>query len=236
MDSIHRDDRERIRTRALTQQTRGKYQEEYRIEKPDGTIRWIRDRAFPVEDEGGSIYRIVGVAEDITEQKRVQHGLQALAEASYALTGPSLFQTLVWETAAILNVKFAFIAEHLPQHRGRARTRAFWNGEGFSPPIEYELKGTPCEEASKGHRCFWPENVRSRFPDDPNLAEWGIESYLAHPVRGMDGRVIGHVGVMDIRAMAQDPFWAGILEFVAMRVVLEFYRPGGQASFSGGDA
>lgn len=42
---------------------------EYRIERPDGSIRWIRDRAFPVLDESGKIYRLVGIAQDITERK-----------------------------------------------------------------------------------------------------------------------------------------------------------------------
>ena len=47
-------------------QRAGDYDEEYRIIRPDGSIRWIRDRAFPVKDEAGNVYRIAGLAEDIT--------------------------------------------------------------------------------------------------------------------------------------------------------------------------
>jgi PAS domain S-box-containing protein len=222
MDAIHPDDRERIRARALTKQSLGTYEEEYRIIKADGSIRWIRDRAFPVKDQADKVQRIVGVAEDITERKQVQHSLQALAEASWELTGPTLFEILVWEMAAILNVKFAFIAEHLD--RKRARTHASWAGGSFADPMEYSLSGTPCEEAWKGNRCFWWDHVRQHFPDDQRLADGGIESYLAYPIRGLERQVIGHVAVMDVRPMEQDPFWGGILEFVALRAALEFQR------------
>ncbi len=49
--------------------------ETYRIIKSDGTIRWIRDRSYPVKDEHGAITRVVGIAEDITELKRLQENL-----------------------------------------------------------------------------------------------------------------------------------------------------------------
>ena len=46
--------------------------EQYRIILPNGTIRWIRDRTFPVKDENGGVYRMVGIAEDITERKQAE--------------------------------------------------------------------------------------------------------------------------------------------------------------------
>ncbi len=69
LDVVHPDDRERISTAARTKQAIGQYDEEYRILRPDGSVRWIRDRAFPVRDETGQIYRIAGLAEDITARK-----------------------------------------------------------------------------------------------------------------------------------------------------------------------
>jgi PAS domain S-box-containing protein len=68
LDAIHSEDRDRVLEAALTKQVRGDYDEKYRIVRPDGSIRWIRDRAFPVRDEAGAVYRIAGIAEDITGQ------------------------------------------------------------------------------------------------------------------------------------------------------------------------
>jgi PAS domain S-box-containing protein len=69
LDAIHPEDRERIDQSALNNQPTGTYDEEYRIIRPDGTIRWIHGRAFPVRNQTGEVYRIAGVAQDITERK-----------------------------------------------------------------------------------------------------------------------------------------------------------------------
>jgi PAS domain S-box-containing protein len=58
----------------------GTYDEQYRILRPDGSLRWISDRAFPVRDSSGVVYRIVGVAGDITDQVRTQEFLRASEE------------------------------------------------------------------------------------------------------------------------------------------------------------
>ncbi|MGH8022297.1 MAG: PAS domain S-box protein, partial [Limisphaerales bacterium] len=76
MDAVHPDDRGRVSEAALTTQISGKYDELYRIVRPDGTMRWIQDRAFPIQDETGNVYRIVGVAEDVTERKQVWDALR----------------------------------------------------------------------------------------------------------------------------------------------------------------
>ena len=72
LDAIHKDDRERVLNAAKTKQVTGGYDEVYRIVRPDGSIRWIRDRGFPLRDEAGTVYRIVGTAEDITPQRTLE--------------------------------------------------------------------------------------------------------------------------------------------------------------------
>ncbi|HEY9662698.1 MAG TPA: ATP-binding protein, partial [Allocoleopsis sp.] len=78
-DSIHPDDRDRVQ-HAFNQAASDGFQEEYRIIRPDGSVRMIRDQAFPIRDEAGVPYRIAGIAEDITEQKQAQaEKMQAIA-------------------------------------------------------------------------------------------------------------------------------------------------------------
>ncbi|MGJ4786471.1 ATP-binding response regulator [Leptospira koniambonensis] len=76
LECIHPDDRERVLNSAKTRQVGGEYREEYRIVRPDGEIRWIRDKAFPVKNEKGDTIRVAGVAEDITEHKLNEAQLQ----------------------------------------------------------------------------------------------------------------------------------------------------------------
>ena len=47
----------------------------YRISRPDDSIRWIRERAYPITDDDGRVERIVGIATDVTEQKEVEQQL-----------------------------------------------------------------------------------------------------------------------------------------------------------------
>lgn len=74
LDAIHPEDRERVMHAAMTKQMTGEYDEEYRIVRPDGSIRWIRDRAYPVRDDQGNVYRVTGIATDITEWKKKRAG------------------------------------------------------------------------------------------------------------------------------------------------------------------
>ena len=78
LDAIHPEDREAIRA-GVERQARGNYESsgsEYRIIRPDRSIRWIRAHPFPVRDERGEIYRIAGIAEDITENKLAEEQLR----------------------------------------------------------------------------------------------------------------------------------------------------------------
>ena len=76
MDSIHPGDKKQVSLSARKNQVPGDYEEQYRIIRKDGSIRWIWDRAFPVQDKKGEVYRIVGVASDITDYKNSQEAFK----------------------------------------------------------------------------------------------------------------------------------------------------------------
>ncbi len=74
LDAVHHEDRERVEA-ALESRSDGEYNEEYRIVRPDGEVRWVHDRAVPVEDDDGDVYRLVGVVSDVTERRRQRENL-----------------------------------------------------------------------------------------------------------------------------------------------------------------
>ena len=76
---VHEEDRRRVIKSRLNAGSKG-YDETYRIVRPDGTVRWIQDRSFPVANESGGISRIGGIAVDVTERKQ---GEQHLVELAY---------------------------------------------------------------------------------------------------------------------------------------------------------
>jgi len=74
--SVHPDDREAALERQDNARAFGGFEVEYRIARPDGSIRWIGSRGFPVRDDTGTVTRIAGVAKDITERKQAERALR----------------------------------------------------------------------------------------------------------------------------------------------------------------
>jgi PAS domain S-box-containing protein len=71
IESVHADDRERA-GRVFAKCMEGFPTDlEFRVTRPDDTVRWIHARCFPVFDSKGRFIRAVGIAEDITERRRV---------------------------------------------------------------------------------------------------------------------------------------------------------------------
>ncbi len=77
--SIHPEDVERATARFRELAITGDYDEEYRLKMKDGTVKWVRDRAFPVFDSNGSVSRVAGITEDITKQKLDQERIETLS-------------------------------------------------------------------------------------------------------------------------------------------------------------
>ena len=80
LGAVHSEDLQRVYEAMVTNQASGGYNEIYRIQQPDGSLRWIRDRAFPVRDENGTVYRIAGISEDITALKQAEYEIHQLKE------------------------------------------------------------------------------------------------------------------------------------------------------------
>ncbi|MBK1989968.1 PAS domain S-box protein [Sphaerospermopsis aphanizomenoides BCCUSP55] len=78
--TIHPDDRERVLAAAAICQKNNTVEHEYRIIRPDGTVRWIRDRGFAVHDQVGEIQQVIGIAQDITADKLASEALRRSEE------------------------------------------------------------------------------------------------------------------------------------------------------------
>ncbi|HEY9743068.1 MAG TPA: PAS domain S-box protein [Coleofasciculaceae cyanobacterium] len=83
LEAIHPEDRERMMV-AFQHVPDGNYKE-YRIVRPDGSIRWIGSHAFPIQNEQGEVYRVAGIDEDITERKQAEEALRQSAATNRAL-------------------------------------------------------------------------------------------------------------------------------------------------------
>ena len=71
-NAIHPDDQARVAKALRGDMQRDQFAEQYRIVRPDGSIRWIWDRGVAIRNANGEIYRVAGVAADITEQRQLE--------------------------------------------------------------------------------------------------------------------------------------------------------------------
>ncbi len=77
LESVHPEDQEQIRREFLRQISQGiDFDETYRIVKFSQEIRWIRARSFAIQGQSGESYRLVGIAEDITDRKQAEESVQ----------------------------------------------------------------------------------------------------------------------------------------------------------------
>ena len=75
VNTVHPEDRDRFRA-FLEKNVQQACEETYRIVRPNGAVRWIHDRSFPVPGRDGKPYRVTGIAADITDQRELEEQLR----------------------------------------------------------------------------------------------------------------------------------------------------------------
>jgi PAS domain S-box-containing protein len=83
IDLLHPDDVERVSKHAYRIFNKHDFEEkriEYRIIRPDGSLRWIQSQISPIKNENGEIIRFVGVTDDITERVLAEEKIQKSLE------------------------------------------------------------------------------------------------------------------------------------------------------------
>ena len=173
LDAIHPEDRERV-VASLESQRRGKTTDvEYRVVRPGGSVRWVRDRSFPVKDRAGGVYRVAGIAEDITEGKQFEEALREadrrknefLAMLAHELRNP------------LAPIRHALQVQKLPGADAAVvgRRARPWSGRSSTWSVSWTTCSTcrgscAARSNSAGSRSNWPRwsPARWRPPSRPS--------------------------------------------------------------------
>jgi diguanylate cyclase (GGDEF)-like protein/PAS domain S-box-containing protein len=189
IESIHPEDRASAE-RVFLRQLQGEgVENEYRILQPSGAVRWIRDRAFAIRDDGGNIVRVGGVAQDTTERtaREVLVLHQALHDDLTGLPNRNLFRKKMDEA----------LAEVLPGQCGAVF---------FIDLDEFKLVNE-----ALGHSAgdLLLSQVGQRFaavcPASGTLARFGCDQFMLLAARFEERREIVQLGE-DLRRALDRPF------------------------------
>lgn len=75
-EAIHPDDLDGVLSMFDNQKIGQPFDYEYRIYRPDGELRWVWDRGFPIREPNGEVIKYVGVVHDVTKRKQAEFALR----------------------------------------------------------------------------------------------------------------------------------------------------------------
>lgn len=155
---------------------------EFRFVRRDGSIRWLRNRGFPIRDETGAIYRMGGIAEDITDRKQAEQRLRDSTEQLRALSA-SLHSAREKEAARI--------AQQIHDDLGGFLTVLRWELEELDKMVDHQAPQFATVRTKLGGMIHLTDNtirvvrgiaseLRPSVLDDlglPEAIEWQAEQF-----------------------------------------------------------
>jgi two-component system, sensor histidine kinase and response regulator len=186
VEAIHPDDRDRM-IENVEQYRKGMFPEaEFRLVRSDGSIRWMRSRAFPINESDGHVSHFAGLAEDITERK---HAVETLLDSEHrwrSLT--EALPQLVW--SARPDGACDYFSAQWTQHTGVPESELLgWNWLTVLHPDDREPT-----------RQVWLNSVAGRGPYDVEYrvrrsdGDYRWFKTRGVPIRDNEGRIFKWFG------------------------------------------
>jgi PAS domain S-box-containing protein len=155
----------------------------------------------------------------------VDAALVEITQGVSRVTGGAFFDELVRHFAKVLGTDYVYIGLVEGTEPKMMKTIATCDRGNIVENLEYRLQDTPCWEAIEQRKiCCHPRNVQALFPNAPLLKPLAVESYIAIPFYGSDGNVLGVLGVMDGKPLANVQLAESLLTIFASRIATELER------------
>ncbi len=195
LDAVHPEDAERVRIAVVEKHSRGEpTDEEYRVNRPDGSMRWVRDRAFPVRDAAGRVYRMAGIAEDVTEKKQSDEAIHSLLRVGEKLNSTldleELLDILVDEAIRLIGAESGVSGLSSPE--GMVCRR--YSQRGRRLPLEYcwpPMHGLPGWLLVNKIPYLTNDAMADTQIVHELCVQFGVRNALSTPILSAPGDVLG---------------------------------------------
>jgi PAS domain S-box-containing protein len=150
--------------------------------------------------------------------------LRTILEGTATETGERFFRALVENLVKALNVHGAMVTQCGTDKRD-LQALAFWMDGQLIENYRLDITGTPCEQViDKCCLIHFPDRLIELFPTDSDAVESDLVSYLGMPLQAVDGKILGHMAVVDRRPLPEDPRVLAIFRIFAARAAAELQR------------
>jgi len=180
-DAVHPEDRAEVGA-ALKENEDSGWDLEHRIVRPDGEVRWVRNRGYPVLDEEGRVVRMTGVVTDVTPRRQQQEEVDRERQRLFS----------------VLNLLPGYVALVDADHAVRFANHRFL--EAFGEPA-----GEPCYRVLMGRDKACEDCPLTRVLETEEAADWewsapGGQQYhtWGYPFSDMDGTPVVLMLGMDV--------------------------------------
>lgn len=148
---------------------------------------------------------------------------QTILEATAAKIGEDYFRAIVKHLTISLDCWGAWVTELEAENRV-LHPIAWWANNDYIHHDAYCIDGTPCEHVIDRNRLHYvPDHAVDLYPEDEEMAELGVVSYIGMPLLNSDQEIMGHIAIMDTKPLLEKERIA-IFELFGERATAEMRR------------
>lgn len=210
------EDRATTRTnveRALT--TGEPFDFEERIVRPDGAIRRLRSRGGVMYDATGRPARLMGVCQDITEQRAAEDAArQLLAEAAARAAAERAESRMTFLAMASAELASSLDYEETLRTVARLAVPAIADWSAVDIMVGSDLKRLAVEHIDPG-KVRLAHEIQKRYPPDPD-ASYGVH----HVIRTGRPEFIADIPDSMLAELARDEEWLRLVRQLGLRSYL----------------
>ncbi|NLX08215.1 MAG: PAS domain S-box protein [Chloroflexi bacterium] len=235
INTVHPDDYERIKA-ASKAHPEGGFDEEYRILRPDGTERWIYARSFPIYNRRGKVYRIAGVAEDITGRKHAEAMEREQRMLAEALRDTANLLNSTLDLSEVLDRILGNIERVVPHHAAEivliedggvrvVSSRDYWRRDDLTEETQSQSLSLSVDDVPNLHHMI--ETRQPMLIPDISASSDGVRllrgqhwrSYVGAPIYAQD-EFIGFINLMAAQPQFFTPVHADRLQAFAEQAAI----------------
>ncbi len=150
---------------------------------------------------------------------------RTLQEQLASVVGQDFLRQLVRNLAIALDVEYAFVTARKPQDSKCLQLISGWHvNRTAAGGNDLLIEGTPAERTLLEGQLWCEDDIVAAYPKDRWLRKHGIRAYCAVAIPGLDGRALGHLGIMSRQSFQANEELFSVLRALALRTAAELRR------------